>query len=83
MGKFAFGGDMVSGIECPAVQAGCDPTDEELAEFITVFDGQMEKRADTKHGVVSEDEAAEVWLETLRLCDSPEAWRVAEELGWR
>lgn len=89
-GAFAFGFNYVGNCECPAIQAGYNPADDESFAVAQAYDREMINRDDTAfQGVISEDVAEDAWrraIDALVHDGEDEKAKVGEEiaseLGW-
>lgn len=92
--QFAYGGDVISGAECPAVQAGFPPTDDGNENVLIVaeeYDSIAEELAIERHlfgpnetsieGVIDEKIAKEAWMKAVQTIHAEEGESGAYKAG--
>lgn len=90
---FAYGANKLDNCNCPAVQAGFDPTSGHYTGHIPgildaaeQYDAILSEREGTYDGLVPREVAKNAWLTMIDNCINEEtkrmATKVAIELGW-
>jgi len=88
MTEYAFGDDEIQRTECPARQAGYDPSEgDESTRWAEAWDDRIQVLTGLDEGVVPEQTAKQEWNEMVEGADpNSDGVRVAEEIamlnGW-
>jgi hypothetical protein len=88
MTEYAFGDDEMQGVQCPARQAGYEPSEgDESTRWAEAWDDRVQLLTGLDEGVVPEQTARQEWIKVIERSDAgSDGLRVAEEIamlnGW-